>query len=761
MRRRTLLEGMKATSVLIAGAVLAATAISSAAQSVDQLIMVVEQNHTPVRNAKVFGQDAAGEVLLGVTDARGRLRVSVSSGETLIARHGDEISAPEKSSGKAVTLVLGLKVIAQTTAHARWYSPEINGSTGGIIALRNVTSGLSLLPNYRSAAEGGSGRQMLNGVPLDLPVGNAAANSATTGGVPADLVDAVDPVQADDGSVTPNYHVLSPTRDPRMSFAVDAQNWRGSLWKATASGIRGHLGYAVQLVDGGDDGRLASRTFLDASGETYDHSTHARHDDASAVLNYGIGSLELQVVGIGSRSHGSDVSYMMPGALPQGWGAGNYTLSNFGTAYALATMTRGRDTFRALHVLFDGGLHDNESSAMLAMVPVASSVGFTYDGSYSEVRFARGLAHANVSMRAALTRVGVTSYVDTTNYTGKSTDSTLELAYDAWTNTQTRYGTTVRVVSNHGAFPGAAMEYGGYVSRYLLGNDVRVSAFDTRVQNNRVSYASALQLAPATAAQYSCGSSSAIVMAPSHVDGVYPHAETIEAQVERSAGPVQIVAGGFISETRDALVSTLAQDVGDLDRGYVSALQQGFARLCSGMSLAASGIFGERFESVPTLMSREWYIEPKIHLRDFVVQAMYETNSSYVPSLPADLLGIKSALIRGAQIDGIPLHRANLVVGYDANHRFRSAVAVQYVSNNNSNHLPSYAETSVGAEARLGDGTLHFSIQNLFNVYNYAFDSPAFAQPTATSTSFLYLPATPVPRTWSLGYTVQLGPGSR
>ena len=301
--------------------------------------VVADVSGRSVSGADVIERVGTSETVIGRSGDDGTLLVPPHDRAELFARLGTRVSprvpSHEGTFGSSSRSRPARSRRAAPTAHAAGHREQRDGA-----GRRRRRVGLGLVPNYRSQREGGSGRQTLNGVPLELPTAPRNGGSGDEPGIPSDLVESFSAAQADDGSVSPNYHVLAPsaTTEPALRRRRDAVGRQpvedepvGDLAQA---GLRASRG------GGGDDGALAHDVFADASGSAYDHSTRSHHLDGSLSLAYAIGSTQINVVAISSHKRSNDVLTTMPGALASGEGPGNDTRTSTTFGYVIASASR-------------------------------------------------------------------------------------------------------------------------------------------------------------------------------------------------------------------------------------------------------------------------------------------------------------------------------------------------------------------------------------------------------------------------------------
>lgn len=756
---------MRLRAALVMSAVLAAANLAPAfaadapAAAIAVHVVVADVSGRAVPGADVVERIGTAETVVGRSGEDGTLLVTPHERAELFARVGTRVSPHVAAHDGTITLVVPPAVIGSIVArHAEGFAPLVTENSATALVAGDVASALGLVPNYRSQREGGSGRQSLNGVPLELPTAPRNGGSGDEPGIPSDLVESFSAAQADDGSISPNYHILAPSAKTSLRFAAGSTQWDGSLWKMSFSGTTHKLGYALVAAGGGDDGALAHDVFTDASGTSYDHSTNAHHFDASASLAYAIGSTQISVVAISSHKRGADIATSMPGALAAGDGPGNDTRTSTTFGYIVASQAHGRDSYHLLHAVFAGGLSDDANAASFDGSPAGSLSGYRYSGSYDEAALTRNFGAASLTAKATSTRVRTTAFAQ---YLGASFGNTstasqqaLSLAYES-SSAPNGYGASLSAFRRSGIFPGGGVEANLHVRRMIRGTQFRLTATHAQAQSQQAYSAGSYQLGSPTSASVTCDPATATVGAPSQLDGVHPHADTLLGSLERRfANGARFDAGGFVTSGRDMLVPETASGIA-LPAGYASALGHDVATLCPGALLPASQIFAQRYVSVPRLTGREWYVAVAVPLGALRADVSYETYSLFAPSLPGALTAGVTTLAPGKQIDGVPLHRATLLLS-QAKNGTMAAIALQYVSDNNAAHLPGHVTASLGVQRTFGRGTLALSLQNALGGYAGTFVTPRYAVPLLTQSGSIPTLASPVRRTWTLRYTLPL-----
>jgi hypothetical protein len=728
------------------------------AAPVATVVHVVDDAGAAVAGAVIWTAPPAPERALGVTDRAGTLVLALDPVVPIVARWQGAASQTVAPAAGSVRLVVRIQAIGSVAARRTALDDARLTARGAAATVAgDPLAALSLLPTYRTQAEGGSGRQTLNGIPLDLPTGPASGVAPV--GIPADLIDSLDPVQADDGSITPNYHLQNPTAAFAGGFKSGLSNFGGRLDKLVLADTRGRFGYALTAVGKADDGGLAGRAFTDSSGVRYDHASHAHELDGSLVLNYALSpSATASVVGLGTRRRGADISTTMPGALAFGNGPGNAASSDFGVAYALLTQTRGRDALHAVDVRVNGGARQDDANALAAGTPAGYVAGYRFSGSYDELGATRTFHDRSLSAKLIASRTIVEGYADQYVRRLATGQQAVVLAYEDH-GRATSFGTTLKLMNGEGSFPGGAVEVTLRAARRIAGTDVSLTAFSAQAQALEASYAGSFLLSAPAGAEFVCGpNGTATVSGASALGARRPTARTLTGHLHRRIGrDIDVSAGGFLSDTSDALVRVVAPSLAPLTPAYLTSLRTAYAGLCGGQSLSGSEVYAHRYETVPHLIGREAFVDVKFPLGRLNLETTYEIYSRFVPALPADLAGTHTTLVAFSQLASVPLHRANAIVSYDRGGRL-FALAAQYVSANNQANLPGHVTLSGGVRIPVPGGLLSASVQNLLGGYDGTFRSGRYAVPLAANGPAIPTLATPLARTWAMAYSMGVGP---
>lgn len=701
----------------------------------------------PIPAAAIYARDRSAERYIGITGTDGRTTVEAPQGTPIFARWKGGQSQVQVADGGTVDLRFGLQTIDTIVARLPLGSLQTNTTSVAAIISGGVTDALDFVPNYRSQDEGGSGSLALNGTPLTLPPGQGSHFT-----VPSDLIASFTPDQADDGSITPNLHLTSPTGTPQQQLSLLTGSQGAEALKGTLTGP----GYAFVVSDRLDEGQLDGQTFTDQSGSTYDHSANEHELSGSADVEFRLGGAHVSAVALADDRRNAGLSFVDPGDVVEGVGPGNTERTNMLDGYIRAAQTRGRDGWTALHVAYGGTDADDDLNAMSEGTPIPSYTGFGYSGRYDMFNFTRRFGQNSATISLSNTATIADSYARPYETVSTSSGTTASFSYN---RTGRSSSVTARLSSARETGPFTAAHVNASIegSRWTNATHLNWAAYTAQTQTIETYYAQALRLAVPGAADYDCDSHAALASGPSDATPVAPHSTGVTAAITRRVRATDLTFGGFYDATRDALV--IAGQAGGmaLPPGYLAAIDQQYASLCGGAPLTAADLYLMHYVTVPLRVDKEWYASSNTSLgANFNLALAYETYAATAYGVPAFPSGATSTLIDDAQIWNVPLHRASAILSYHTT-AITAGIGTAYVGANNSAHLPAYAITSAGIRLSTVNGAIVMSIQNLFNEDAGRFTSPALATPTATTAGAMQFLGVPIARTWSIRYEVRTG----
>ena len=145
---------------------------------------------------------------------------------------------------------------------------------------------------------------------------------------------------------------------------------------------------------------------------------------------------------------------------------------------------------------------------------------------------------------------------------------------------------------------------------------------------------------------------------------------------------------------------------------------------------------------------------------NLVVQPFYDLTMVNLDSNDPRIDNPYSIEIPGAQVPGVPMHRAGLTLDYKTpRSAFEYLLTAQYTGGNNWQNLPAHTVVDAGISTLLSRGTLTFAANNVFNTYGGIFAGSAYAVPYTTlgGTKVATIARPDSPRAYAVTYSVRVG----
>lgn len=749
MKCDALVNALRA-ALLLAAVSLPLRALPAIAAQTPIIVQVTVVGNAAGDVASIFTKALAKDVLVAKTDSHGHATITVPVGTDVFARTLTATSSVGVVQGPSLTLDLRPRIIATVVAHPTLGSTLVNAQSAAAIVSGDVGNSLSYVPNYRSEAEGGSGNSRLNGTSLSLPSLPGSTNFALS----SNLISSFSPDQADDGSITPDYHLTTPTGTSQQATLMRAGTDGLASWRSAFTGP----GYAFVIADQVQQGRLDGLVFPDASGFSYNHSTNAHELDGSADLEFRVGGAQVSAVAFGTNQRGAAVSFVDPGIVPEGPGPGNRQSTQMLDGYIRATQSRGRDNVVLLHVQYAGGQTNDDLLATSQQFPIPSDSGFRFSGRYDEMSLSRSYGNNVATVKVTDTVDNALAFAQPEQTLTKSSGVGFETNY---AHTGAGSSLAMTVTANHETGPFTANHVNASIKGARWTADTRYtwSLYSADSQVIETYYADALRLAVPGSADFSCAGHAAFASGPSAVTPNAPHITATTANVTKRLGArTQITVGGFYTVTRNALVVGAESGASPLSPQYMQTLNAQYAYLCGGAPLRASDVYLTRYVTEPVRIGKEAYVSATTSLGVLSLTAGFEIYSATVFGLPETARSSFSTLINGSQIWNVPLHRGSAIFAYSPR-RFTAALGLLYTGGNNAAHLPANLNASVGLKIPIRDAALTLSAQNIFHTYDGSFVSTALSEPSSTTGEPVSFFATPMTTTWSLKYELHTGRG--
>ena len=726
----------------IAGFLIAAAPVLASAVIV---VQVVDGSGARLAGATI--QQVSDEKKLGVTDASGMLSVSALPGTLLIAvfRGQRSTGTPLLSMGTQIRILQTIGVVKQSAVGV---PPAIRRTSVESLLSSSLAGALRFDPQYRSAAEGGSDREEINGVPLPLPPSGGGIGGARYS---TELFESYNPNDAN-GSTIPNFHLVAPTQNTEESADLTYGRFDHVGLRGTLSGRAKRLGFGFSALAEGDEGDLAHLVFRDISGKVYDHSQGYRSQGATSNLFYDLGATQLAVSGIAEQRYGRDISNLLIGPIPQGFGSSASQHSHDATDFLTVDHAAGRDHLFYVGVAFIGGGDVDHGSATLLLHPANFFTAYRYHGTYQRLKISRLSGVSTLY----LDTVQQTFSLDNGGAVGSSAGSSASITTHIGIDTTTKnasYGAKVGVSNISGSLVGNLADASVHIDYHRPSFMAHAGFSAAPSQNDESASASNQVFGPPSAASIDCAGNHAVVNAPGAIGSAHPNKIMVDMNMRfKPDAALEVSAGGFVSAEHNALVSGFAEQNLGLDAAYIAKVSDVYAATCGSLvPLPASRIFGQRFSQANALLSQEGFLAAKVRRGRFSGAAFIELLSRHIADGPSPLHSTSTTLIPNQQLPFVPLQRANLMVSYDSP-RIVAALDALFTSVNNTQNLPGHIELFVGLGYNAPTGFLSLSVENPLNAYSGSFISSRYAVPLASSKGPFSALAKPISSVWTLKY---------
>ncbi len=208
-----------------------------------------------------------------------------------------------------------------------------------------------------------------------------------------------------------------------------------------------------------------------------------------------------------------------------------------------------------------------------------------------------------------------------------------------------------------GGFDARSVDLDAAIKRRLGGWTVRVSGYAGAAQTDVAAYARSFTRSSPQTASFTCSPRSATVIGQSQTASSPPHSLNLSLDLEQTTARGSVHAGGFATQLSDALVQADATSAFDAE--YTAELAAANEVVCGAAARGSLQTLARRWESVPVLRQREWFVEGERHIGTVRLRAFIERFSDVVSVSPPGLALASSSLIPGAQVPHIaPLRGA-------------------------------------------------------------------------------------------------------
>lgn len=570
-----------------------------------------------------------------------------------------------------------------------------------------------------------------------------------------------------------NFTTAQPTLSWQGNDSIAGGSNGANNWTLGESGSFGKFGIAVTLADRLTPSLLDGMTYLDSSGLDYNHDGDRTSGGEVVNLRYRLNDAQaISGLFIGSTSRSNVVSTSTCGALPCGYGPGNFSTS----------------------VAQQYGLTDN---ALIGDTVVQATV-YGRTSNFATNRLNRYIAGV----------LSPTGHISTMRTHGFSIQAELPA--------QQRHSISVNAQSSSTSFvttpmiPSAEQYYNGVQQTSFSSLQVvdrihsstklmldEIFGF-SQATNSPVSLigTTGLNWAPSTADSYAFsysvggssghGGRSTILTDPGSLS--YNCAGDIVTggapgdQPGRSSSTsanfsythrwnTAQISASFDRQVQNGIVmntSVNATALGDiLPPGYLGDVQDIYdSQGGCGYPAGTPFYLNQLYFNTPVGGMRAVYEGVRLTgfatLGNFIIEPNYSVTVAERISNDPRIDNPYSTIISGAQIPNRPLHGGNLLVEYKApNSAFDYAADAQYVGSNNNDNLPAYTTFAATVGVQLTRGYLYFSAQNITNRDAGIFASPENAVPLQTAGGMLIpqLARPLTPRSYSVTYQIRFGQG--
>jgi len=571
-----------------------------------------------------------------------------------------------------------------------------------------------------------------------------------------------------------NFRTLEPTQTWQGQWSQSFGTYSKASTIVQGQGSLGALGVAFVHSVRGSDNPLDGMTFLDASGLDYTHQGDALTGGDMLKLRDRVDQAQTLTATFMSANNYDDlVCNRLTGLVPCGYGPGNFSFRHFSfeslNDSALIGQVGLQLAVYGTHSSFDRDLLDRFVNGVAS--PFQSGVLQSSRGaSLSAILPSRERHTISIQASTTTSTVNVSSLVPSAQpfANGNALQS-----YDMLTVSDKEESNPQLTLTDHlglseSTGSGSSILGGIGAAWNPTANDAYTGTLDVGGANPGPARVGVLS-DPASL-RFECDAGIAFGNGPGDLPGP-SSSNSLRVNWQHRFATGQITTTLYRQVQNDVLVSTYVngafEPAGYFPANYFTLAQQIYQ---SPAGCGSSAPFGPSnlYITQPVANSRDLYEGVQLSGgfdigHGLVAEPYYNLQVAKVLSGPTLLSNPASISYPGAQLPGVPLHRAGLTLDYHAPHsHVEELVDAQYVSGNNRQNLPSYVTTDAGAAIALEHGTLTLAATNIFNQHGVLFATPAGAVPYVTfGGAVLPTLAEPLsPRNYSITYAVKFGEGA-
>jgi hypothetical protein len=685
-------------------------------------------------------------VLAAVSDLKEIGSITVKSSATITTSSVSDTSAQRKLSGNLADALNKLSGVTLSTSSADSDATQTVSLQGQDPSQTSLT-----LDGVPLNAPGSAGN--LGAMSPDLFRGASVSMGPQAGGLAGGV----------------NFRTLEPTLAWQGTTSLSAGSYGKYNWSVGETGTLGKLGIAFQHTSRTTPSLAYGMVFKDASGLTYAHDATNQNNGDLLKLRLRVGnSQNLTATYLDSNVANDLICLQDTGALPCGYGPGNFTGSHFQlysltdsalvgeTAFQASIFQTSVKADRDLLNRFLNGIPDATGS-----LTDTTSKGF----SINALLPARERHTINITASSVSTNTQISPLIPSAflynNGSRTSNYSSLTLNDSIQSSTKLRLNERIGLSQSSNA--PASLLAGVSASWTPTANDAYTASYSL---GGAAAHAGPPgNFSDPYSLRFDCNGNIAYGNAPGDTPGASSSTDArvswqhkIKSGVINTSVYRQVQMGVVLPTQVNGTAIT------GFPAGYFGAVQTAFDSPAGcnspGTPFGAQNVYF----SVPVGGVRRVYqgasIAASFNVGNLNVQPYYDITQAQAISSDPRINNPYSIITSGGQLPNTPLHKAGLTLDYKApGSAIESLLTAQYVGSNNSQNLPAYTTIDAGLDAHLKRGDLIFAANNIFNADGGVFATNVGAVPyVAQNGTLVPTIARPnAPRQFQVTFTMPFG----
>ena len=757
--------------LLLLYGILPLKAVAQAEAPMTTLVLDVMDARTrlPLAHARILLDGA--QMRIGFSDAAGTVRFENLPTGTYEARVS--LTAYQART-ETLTVPLARPLVVTLTAtrdlrmigavRARPVAPVDGspfGATGGLAALA-VTSTTPQQLGLTSGLGDALARITVDGAPLS-PAGIPADPRGIDENLFAGVRGSATP-GLDGSTQTLTLSAINPTVASQLRAIAGADSLGSDRFAMTSQGTAGETGFAFATSSRALAGPLDGASYADGAGAASTHHQRTKQDSLLAKIRAPLGSHTLSATVLGTNVRDDVICPVFSGVVPCGYGQGLRETFRSSVLVLTDQWKPGRGTVDASLYKTTTSLVDDQSSFTAGgrLVPFRRDERYSVSGTTIS-----GQLRANQRLS-----FGGDLGLEHDTYASAQRSAVLDESVPSTSASTLRGG----VQASYTVSPRLALLAAAGAQRYSQGggsrrlvtlrSDLKASSNDTlAISASAVSGAgvafntNAARLTDPYHLSFDCTTGVARGRASGDAPGdgsIFDARFTAHHRV--AAGDVAVALYRTTATGATLNVTVPASAIADtLPLGYLEAANSAYATVagCGQGALPLGAVvldvpvsgFRQTLEGA-TVGTALRYRALTVYAYGRVAVAKGYGND---PRLSAS-----STFISGAQLPGVPLHRAGLTLDYRPNERLEMLLDARYVSANAADNLPAHATLGAGVAWTVPRGTLSIGASNLLDTAAGNFTHPGGVPLATRSGPMLPTLAAPLsPRRVAISYTLR------